>query len=255
MQVSTLIFVIFFKSGEMKWSSANHSELTGCGVPPTDGHIHRRYTVSSYPTSHIVAESVNKGHISSISFSKSILHIIHPTSHLLNTPLTMAPNSLTWFITGTSSGFGEIFVKQILARGDKAIATARSLSKIQHLKAAGASILELDVTAPQPAIDAKAREALAIYGGIDVLVNNAGYAALGTLEDVTPDQWADQFNTNVFGVVNVTRAFMPHFRGKKDGFVVFIGSVGGWNGSPVGGPYCSSKFALEGSSDLLPYPQ
>lgn len=163
----------------------------------------------------------------------------------------MPSKQLTWFVTGTSAGFGEVFVKKILARGDKVIATARTLSKIQHLKEAGASILELDVTATQSVIDSKVKEALAIYGGIDVLVNNAGYAMLGTLEDVSAEKWEQQYKTNVFGVVNVTRAFMPHFREKEDGFVVFIGSVGGWSGSAAGGPYCSSKFALEGMSSLL----
>jgi NADP-dependent 3-hydroxy acid dehydrogenase YdfG len=153
---------------------------------------------------------------------------------------------LTWFITGTSSGFGELFVKQILARGDRVIATARNLSKIQHLKEAGASILELDVTAPQSVLDAKAKEAIAIYGGIDVLINNAGYMALGTLEDVAHEKWVEQYNTNVFGAINVTKAFMPHFREKKTGIVVFVGSVVGWYGDAVIGPYSSSKFALQG---------
>jgi NAD(P)-dependent dehydrogenase (short-subunit alcohol dehydrogenase family) len=159
----------------------------------------------------------------------------------------MPSRQLTWFITGASSGFGEIFVKQILARGDRVIATARKLSKVQHLKVAGASILELDVTASQSTLDSKVTEAIGIYGNIDVLVNNAGYAALGTIEDVSREQWMDQYNTNVFGVVNITRAIMPYFRAKKSGFVLFMGSVGGWNGSAAGGPYCSTKFALEGT--------
>ncbi|TVY82485.1 putative oxidoreductase [Lachnellula suecica] len=158
-------------------------------------------------------------------------------------------SQLTWIITGTSSGFGEIFVKQILARGDKVIATARSLSKIQHLKDAGASTLELDVTAPQSVLDAKSKEAIAIYGRIDVLVNNAGYCGLGTLEDVNHETWVQQYNTNVFGAVDVTRAFMPHFREKKAGTVIFVGSIAGWAGSAAAGPYCSSKFALQGIAE------
>jgi len=140
-------------------------------------------------------------------------------------------------------------VKQILARGDKVIATARSLSKIQHLKETGASILEFDVTAPQSVLDAKAEEAIAMYGGIDVLVNNAGYMGLGTLEDTTHEKWVEQYDTNVFGVIDVTTAFMPHFRAKKEGIVLFIGSLAGWYGDAAAGPYCSSKFALQG---LLP---
>ena len=89
-----------------------------------------------------------------------------------------------WFITGASSGFGEEFVTQILRRGDKVIATARNISKIQHLKEAGAAILQLDITAPQSELDAKAKEAIDIYGRIDVLTNNAGYVAIGTIEEM-----------------------------------------------------------------------
>jgi NAD(P)-dependent dehydrogenase (short-subunit alcohol dehydrogenase family) len=89
-----------------------------------------------------------------------------------------------WIITGTSSGFGSEFVKQALARGDKVIATARTVSKIAHMKEAGAAVLSLDVTAPQADLEAKAAEAIAIYGQIDVLVNNAAYVQFGTLEDL-----------------------------------------------------------------------
>jgi NADP-dependent 3-hydroxy acid dehydrogenase YdfG len=140
----------------------------------------------------------------------------------------MSSKPLTWFITGTSSGFGEIFVHKILARGDRVIATARSVSKIQHLKEAGAAIIEFDVTAPQSVLDAKATEALAIYGGVDVLVNNAAYVELGTLEDTSYERWLSQYNTNVFGSVNVTRSFMPHFRQRKSGVVVLWCGLGVW---------------------------
>jgi NADP-dependent 3-hydroxy acid dehydrogenase YdfG len=160
----------------------------------------------------------------------------------------MSSKPLTWFITGTSSGFGEIFVHKILARGDRVIATARSVSKIQHLKEAGAAIIEFDVTAPQSVLDAKATEALAIYGGVDVLVNNAAYLELGTLEDTSYERWLSQYNTNVFGSVNVTRSFMPHFRERKSGVVVWIGSLGAWLSDAAQGPYCSTKYALAGRS-------
>lgn len=97
---------------------------------------------------------------------------------------------LTWLVTGTSSGFGEQFVHSILAKGDRVIATARrGHERLQHLKDAGAAVLDLDVTAPQAELDAKAKEALNIYGGIDVLVNNAGYiegALIEELEYVDP---------------------------------------------------------------------
>lgn len=89
-----------------------------------------------------------------------------------------------WIITGTSSGFGSEFVKQALARGDKVIATARTVSKIAHLQDVGAAVLSLDVTASQADLNKKAAEAIAIYGQVDVLVNNAAYTQFGTLEDL-----------------------------------------------------------------------
>lgn len=94
---------------------------------------------------------------------------------------------ITWLVTGCSSGFGEAFVHGILARGDRVIATGRQADiKLAHLKDTGASILELDVTSPQAAIDSKIAEALKIYdGGIDVLVNNAGYMQSGFVEEMT----------------------------------------------------------------------
>ena len=92
---------------------------------------------------------------------------------------------LTWLVTGASSGFGEQFVHSILARGDRVIATARQAhERLSHLKALGAAILELDVTASQSELDAKIEEAIGIYGGIDVLVNNAGYVEAGLIEEI-----------------------------------------------------------------------
>ena len=91
--------------------------------------------------------------------------------------------SQVWLITGASSGFGTEFVKQLLSRGDKVIATARNISKINHLKESGAAVLQLDITASQISLDAKAKEAIEIYGYIDVLVNNAAYVLFGTQEE------------------------------------------------------------------------
>ena len=88
-----------------------------------------------------------------------------------------------WLITGTTSGFGAAFVKTLLARGDKVIATARNISKISHLQHAGASVLEIDLTDDQKTLSAQARAAVAIHGKIDILVNNAGYAHFGTMEE------------------------------------------------------------------------
>lgn len=95
----------------------------------------------------------------------------------------MAP--LVWLVTGCSSGFGLEFVHSILARGDKVIATARNIAKISALTGMGAHLLELDVTADQEHLDGVMKEALAVCNRIDVLVNNAGYIELGTMEDVS----------------------------------------------------------------------
>ena len=107
-----------------------------------------------------------------------------------------------WFITGGNSGFGTQFVAQIFARGDKVIATARNPTKLRAaLPNTTANLLTLDVTSPLPELQALAKEAVAIYGRIDVLVNNAGYVEMGTIEETTPERTMNQFNTNVFGTV------------------------------------------------------
>lgn len=93
-----------------------------------------------------------------------------------------------WFITGSSSGFGEQFALQALARGDKVIASARNATtrpELQHLKDKGAALLDLDVTGPKTEIEAKMQEAIAIYGHIDILINNAGYVSMGFCEEVS----------------------------------------------------------------------
>ncbi|KAF7937839.1 uncharacterized protein EAE97_007635 [Botrytis byssoidea] len=153
---------------------------------------------------------------------------------------------LTWLITGCSSGFGEELILSVLARGDRAIATTRgSTDRIKHLKDAGAATMSLDVTDSQAELDAKIQEALKIYNGIDVLINNAGYIEAGLVEDVTHERLVASCNTNLFGPINLTRSILPHFRQRKAGTIIFMGSVGGWQGEVGAGPYCVGKFGLE----------
>lgn len=95
--------------------------------------------------------------------------------------------SRVWLITGTSSGLGNELARAVLGRGDKVIATARQLDRISSLKELGAATLQLDVTAPQEELNRRAEEAIAIYGRIDVLVNNAGYVQFGTIEETRYD--------------------------------------------------------------------
>jgi len=160
---------------------------------------------------------------------------------------------LVWLITGTSSGFGKELSLALLARGDKVISTARarSLPKLTELKENGAATLELDVTAPLNELHAVAAKAVAIYGHVDVVVNNAGYLISGPLEENTPEQTYEQFNTNVFGGLNVARAFLPYIRPRKTGTIVWIGSIGGYRGSSGIGLYCATKYAVRGISESL----
>jgi len=162
-------------------------------------------------------------------------------------------NQLVWLITGTSSGFGKELSLALLARGDKVISTARarSLPKLTGLKEKGAMTLELDVTAPLSELHAVAAKAVAIYGHIDVVVNNAGYIISGALEENTPEQTYDQFNTNVFGGLNVARAFLPYMRPRKTGTIVWIGSFGGYSGYGGAGLYCATKYTVRGISESL----
>ncbi|KAF4450150.1 hypothetical protein F53441_6668 [Fusarium austroafricanum] len=160
-------------------------------------------------------------------------------------------SQLVWLVTGCSSGFGLEFVRQILSRGDKVIATARNSARIEALANEGAAILELDVTHSQSAVDQAMNHAITIYGHIDVLVNNAGYVAAGSLEDLSYEDYLASFETNVFGPIKVTRALLPHMRARKSGTMVFISSVSGWIGHRFTGAYAGTKFALEGIVESL----
>ncbi|WQF87746.1 Putative short-chain dehydrogenase/reductase SDR, NAD(P)-binding domain superfamily [Colletotrichum destructivum] len=159
--------------------------------------------------------------------------------------------SLVWLITGSSTGFGAEFVKALLAAGDKVIATARNTASIEHYRKAGATILKLDLTSSQAEFDKLAKQAIGIHGGVDVVVNNAGYPHFGTIEDDTVENWTKVFQTHVFGPLGVARAFLPHFRSKRSGNFVFMGSIAAWGGLPAVGAYCSSKAALRAAVESL----
>ncbi|KAJ4146737.1 hypothetical protein NW765_016661 [Fusarium oxysporum] len=158
---------------------------------------------------------------------------------------------LVWLITGSSTGFGAEFVKALLAAGDKVIATARNPTSIKHLQKAGASVLKLDLTASQADFDQLAETAIGIHGRVDVVVNNAGYPHFSTIEDDSLENWKNVFQTHVFGPLGVARAFLPHFRSKKAGNFVFMGSIAAWGGLPAVGAYCSSKAALRAAVESL----
>ncbi|KAL5335954.1 hypothetical protein BJX70DRAFT_410165 [Aspergillus crustosus] len=167
----------------------------------------------------------------------------------------MSTRTQTWFITGCSSGFGEQFVRQLRALGDNVIATGRNAdTRLAHLKDTGATFLDLDVTAPQVELDAKFQQAVEIYGGVDVLVNNAGYIQCGAVEELTQEDMQRSLDTNFHGPINLTRAALPHFRSKGangQGLIIYMGSQAGFWGEPAGAAYCASKFALEGAVESL----
>ncbi|KAF9525424.1 hypothetical protein CPB83DRAFT_943586 [Crepidotus variabilis] len=164
----------------------------------------------------------------------------------------MSPQ-LVWLITGTTSGLGRHLAQEVLRRGDKVIATgrARSIAKLDELKNEGADTLELDVTWPLEKLQETAKEAVSIHGRIDVVVNNAGYVQIGVVEETTPKETLKQFNTNVFGALNVSRAFLPYMREKKTGTIIFLGSLAVICGLPYAGLYAASKWALRGISSSL----
>ncbi|KAH0489903.1 hypothetical protein TgHK011_001395 [Trichoderma gracile] len=161
----------------------------------------------------------------------------------------MAP--LVWLVTGCSSGFGREFVHEILKRGDKAIATARRPETLEDLKKAGAAVLQLDVTWDQERINETIKNAIAIYGQLDVLINNAAYVLGGAWEDLSYEDFREAFETNVFGPLKVTKAVLPHMRARKTGTNVFISSISGWSGMEFNAGYSGTKFALEGMVESL----
>jgi NADP-dependent 3-hydroxy acid dehydrogenase YdfG len=158
-----------------------------------------------------------------------------------------------WFITGSSSGFGRGLAETCLARGDLVVATARRPQSLADLATRAPDRLiapELDVTDPHHAEQA-VRQALDRFGRIDVLVNNAGYVQMGAVECVSDAETRAQFDTNVFGLLNVTRAALPAMRARRSGTIVNVSSAGGMAGEPAAGIYCASKFAVEGASEAL----
>ena len=157
------------------------------------------------------------------------------------------------FITGASSGIGRETAKLFQAKNWKVAATMRSPEKEEDLqKIVDLQCLRLDVTDIN-SIKAAINETLERFGRIDAVVNNAGFAVVGPFEAATPEQIKKQFDTNVFGLMNVCREILPYFREQKRGFIVNIASVGGRVTFPLYSLYNSTKWAVEGFSESLQY--
>lgn len=163
----------------------------------------------------------------------------------------MTSTDAVWLITGCSTGFGRELSRVLLRRGYRVVVTARNPATLDEFASAGnALVAALDVTVPRQIADV-VREADERFGQIDVLVNNAGYGYLSAVEEGEDDEVRAMFETNVFGLANMTKAVLPGMRARRRGHIVNISSVGGLIGFPGIGYYNASKFAVEGLSEAL----
>jgi len=158
----------------------------------------------------------------------------------------------TWFITGASRGFGALLVERALAKGDAVVATARNPKTVTDRFGHHPSLLAvaLDVTDEAQA-HAAAKAAVERFGRIDILVNNAGYGLLGAVEEATAAEIEAIYRTNVFGLLAVTRAVLPHMRRQRAGRILNLSSIGGIAGYEGWGVYASTKYAVEGLTATL----
>jgi NAD(P)-dependent dehydrogenase (short-subunit alcohol dehydrogenase family) len=158
-----------------------------------------------------------------------------------------------WLITGCSTGFGRELARLVLARGWRAVVTARDPAAVADLVAGAedsAIAVALDVTRHEQ-VDAAVTQALEKFGRIDVLVNNAGYGYLAAIEEGEDDAVRAMFETNVFGLVDMTRAVLPAMRSRKSGLIVNVSSIGGLASFAATGYYHATKYAVEGLSESL----
>lgn len=158
----------------------------------------------------------------------------------------------TWFITGASRGFGLRIAKLALEQGDNVVATARRADAVTEALGNRERLLAmpLDVTDEAQA-NAAVTAAVEAFGSIDVLLNNAGFGLLGAVEEASTEDVERVFRTNVFGLLNVTRAALPTMRAQRSGRILNISSIGGYRGAAGFGVYSSTKFAVEGLSEAL----
>ncbi|MEU4158612.1 SDR family NAD(P)-dependent oxidoreductase [Actinoplanes sp. NPDC026670] len=161
--------------------------------------------------------------------------------------------SKVWFITGSSRGLGRQFAEAALSRGDRVAATARDTASLADLSASyGDAVLPLDTdVTDRTAVLGSVQRAHAHFGRLDVIVNNAGYAQLGAIEELTEQQLRDQFETNLFGAFRVIQAVLPILRAQGSGHIVQLSSVAGLIAMPLGSAYHASKWALEALNESL----
>jgi NAD(P)-dependent dehydrogenase (short-subunit alcohol dehydrogenase family) len=154
----------------------------------------------------------------------------------------------TWFVTGTSSGFGRLLTEKLLQRGDRVLATVRKSAVLDDLKNTYGDTLTIDVldVTDHLAIRRVIDKAFADLGRIDVIVNNAGYALFGAAEELSHDQIRHEIDTNLVGSIEVARAAIPHLRAQGGGRILQVSSMGGQIGLPVLSLYHATKWGIEG---------
>ncbi|RYG48545.1 MAG: SDR family oxidoreductase, partial [Chitinophagaceae bacterium] len=158
-----------------------------------------------------------------------------------------------WFITGASKGFGLEMTKQLLAQGDMVAATSRNIAELEKLIGQNENFLPLSMDIVDETDVARAIEAtVSRFKKIDVVVNNAGYGLLGSVEELTDAESRKNFDVNVFGSLNVIRQALPTLRKQRSGHIFNISSIGGYVGDFSGfGIYCATKFAVIGFTEAL----
>lgn len=162
-------------------------------------------------------------------------------------------NKKVWYVTGASKGLGLVLVKLILTTGHKVAATSRNTSAFDELlKQYPDHLLPLtvDITSDQ-SVKQSIDEVIGKFGSLDVVVNNAGYSLVGSMEEMTDSEFRETIDVNLFGTVNVIRAVMPHFRAQGSGHIINISSNAGYIGFANAASYNAAKFAVVGLSEAL----
>jgi NAD(P)-dependent dehydrogenase (short-subunit alcohol dehydrogenase family) len=173
--------------------------------------------------------------------------------HPMNSTIKSQSSKKVALVTGASSGIGRSTVKEFAKHGWQVVATMRSPEQETELGTLpGVQIQRLDVT-DRNSIQSVIDQITDQFGRIDVLVNNAGYGLMGPFEETSPAQIEKQFATNVFGLMNVTRAVLPLMRSRQSGSIINISSIGGRIGIPLYSSYHATKFAVEGFSESLAF--
>ena len=156
----------------------------------------------------------------------------------------------TALVTGASSGMGKVIAHQLLKDGLNVVVAARRVEKMDDLKSQGAHPIELDVS-NEESLKAAVETINSRFGGVDVLVNNAGFGLYGAVEDIPMNKARYQLDVNVFGAARLIQLILPHMRENRYGKIINISSMGGKVYTPLGAWYHASKHALEGFSDCL----